>query len=180
MNRSYVCMVRLGLIMSLIVPGLACAMSQVTLEATMTSAHNAAFGVGNLFKDPIASKDINNWNAVITEVEKFVKKNVTLNSDLTKAMKTLKEANTKIIAVITDSYRLFFAKPDSKNDDLKRNTAASLQYVIDPILSVEKDLKAGIDKGHRLPGNQVAAQVLYRLAVSLSTTAEKAQRELRK
>lgn len=146
---------------------------QMDLQSALSGAHIRLFG-DEIFAKPLASENLNRWNTVINLVEKYVKKNVTLNKNLTNAMQKLKNANNKLLMVIKESYKFL------SDASIKKNTAASLQYVLNDVLDVENMLEAELKKGFYLTGNQRAAEVLRFLATTIATTIEKVQRELRK
>jgi len=137
-----------------------------------------------LYKEPI---DTTEWNAVIDATHDFVKKHAHFNKTLNNYYKKLKKANGALIKEIAYAYDYFY-NPNTKRNlspatmkEVRKQVAASINKIADNLSTIERELQDRLkNKKASTHGQEKVLQVLYRLAITLATTAEKASIDLLK
>lgn len=120
-------------------------------------------------------RNIPEWYFVVENVEEFVKKNVTLDKDLTNGMATLKNANKIIVGTIDEWNKLILANKGTPS--AKQASASVLSKTLDELRTLNATLEK---KKLVLPGNKKANELLIKLANYLAGAASIAQQELGK
>lgn len=166
-----------GVIACVHINSLHAGLSQKDVERRLTSYHNAAFGDASIVKKAITTQDINNWNMVAKEVEDFAKKNALPNMILVRKANKLAKINAELVPTIVEAnFVLFRVEPfDIQKAQPFRD---ALQKIIDTVDPLKVQLQKDKAKKYTLSSNQAAVTVLHRFAVTLSTTAKKALKEL--
>ena len=144
----------------------------------LVGSHNGAFGKDNLFKEQIASADLQRWDNAINEAKKFVLANSSnalgmKDSDLTKALSTIEAANMDLINAIKIT-RGAKASPAA----VKQNVAI-FDKIKQAMLQVQKNLNSATFITGKTE-KMLAKEILVSMAMFIETTAAKAIKDTTK
>lgn len=155
------------------------------LMRNITSYHNALFGANNLFEHAPSKQNVDNWNRVVESIDYFVTNNAkpesnfwrtrNLDAELKEHMQTLKTLNKTLIITLENSYKILSATSDP---NVRKDLAESMSGLVKNIESLEIEIKQAQDQGYNNIENTLSASLLYRLAISLATSASKMQKDI--
>lgn len=170
------------------------------LPRTLTSAHTAVFSKENLFSEPL--ENVQRWADVLKEIENYIKKS-TKDENILKALNNTLKLNTELIDNIKLAYTTSFAKKDNvPNVQTQSEFTNKFKDIAQRAKNNNNDLDinrwnkfkpiANLDRKALADSNKVKAlfksytpilditDLLYRLLLTLETTALKAQKDYSK
>ena len=167
MKKVINCMVASTLIISLSL----LASDEKQLNSELTTAY------GRIFRPPlllsINAQNITQWNKIVDKIGGFIKKNITLDKNLTNGLQVALSANTTVTTILEEWNRLI---NKGVVDMASKKQSATILEGIEK--QVQAEYQKGSTKSYILPGNTKANNALLLLLSTLRRLIYSTRQEL--